>query len=77
MASVCVNGWMGGLTDCWVEDGRPHYVTSYGGEDSVPLEQIDFGRPVQLNAERRVEFVLRANPRPAGEGCLCVGAVRP
>ncbi len=57
---------MGGLRDYWVEDGRLHYVTSYGGEDSVLLEQIDFGRTVQLNAERGVELVQRANPRPSG-----------
>ena len=57
------NGWMGGLTDYWVEDGRLHYVTSYGGEDSVPLAQIDFDRTVGLNAERGVEFVLRPRPR--------------
>ncbi len=57
------NGWMGSLTDYWVEDGRLHYVTSYGGEDSVPLAQIDFDRTVRLNAERGVEFVLRPGPR--------------
>jgi hypothetical protein len=57
------NGWMYGLTDYWVEDDRLHYITSYGGENSVPLEQIDFDKTVQLNAERGVEFVLRAKPR--------------
>ncbi len=57
------NGWMYGLTEYWIEDGRLHYVTTYGGENSVPLEQVDFDRTVQLNAERGVEFVLRPKPR--------------
>jgi len=57
------NGWMGGLADYWVENGRLHYITSYGGENSVPLDQIDFDRTVQLNAERGVEFVLRPKPK--------------
>jgi hypothetical protein len=58
------NGWMYGLTDYWIEDGRLHYFTTYGGENSVPLEQIDFDKTVQLNAERGVEFVLRPKPQP-------------
>lgn len=57
------NGWMYGLTDYWIEDGRLHYLTNYGGENSVPLEQVDFDRTVQLNAERGVDFVLRPKPQ--------------
>jgi len=57
------NGWMYGLTDYWIEDGRLHYLTTYGGENSVPLEEIDFDKTVQLNAERGVEFVLRPKPQ--------------
>ncbi len=57
------NGWMYGLTDYWIEDGRLHYVTTYGGENSVALEQIDFDETVRLNAERGVEFVLRPKPQ--------------
>ncbi len=57
------NGWMYGLTDYWIEDGRLHYLTTYGGKNSVPLEQIDFDKTVQLNAERGIEFVLRPKPQ--------------
>ncbi len=56
------NGSMYGLTDYWLEDGRLHYITSYGGENSVPIEEIDFDKTVQLNSERGVEFVLRPKP---------------
>jgi hypothetical protein len=56
------NGLMYGLTDYWFEDGRLHYITSYGGENSVLLEEIDFDKTVQLNSERGVELVLRSKP---------------
>jgi len=56
------DGSMYGLTDYWLEEGRLHYITSYGGKNSVPLEQIDFDKTVQLNSERSVEFVLRPKP---------------
>ncbi len=56
------NGLMYGLTDYWLEDARLHYITSYGGENSAPLEEIDFDKTVQLNWERGVEFVLRPKP---------------
>jgi hypothetical protein len=52
------DGSMYGLTDYWVKDGELHYRTTYGGENSLPLERIDFLRTVQLNADRDVPFVL-------------------
>jgi len=57
------DGSMYGLTDYWLEDGKLHYFTSYGGENSLPIERIDLDRTVQLNWERGVEFVLRPKPR--------------
>ena len=52
------NGWMYGLTDYWVEGDNLHYVTNYGGKNSVPLDLIDLGTTIRLNSERRVEFSL-------------------
>jgi len=52
-----------GLTEYWLEGHELHYVTSYGGRNSLPVERIDLDRTVKDNAERGVEFVLR--PRPA------------
>ncbi len=57
------DGSMYGLTDYWLENGKLHYFTSYGGENSLPIERIDLDRTVQLNWERGVEFVLRPKPR--------------
>lgn len=55
-------GSMFGLTDYWVEDNRLRYRTSYGGENSVPFEQIDLDKTIELNAERGIEFTLRSKP---------------
>lgn len=57
------DGSMYGLTDYWLEDGRLHYITSYGGENSLAIERVDLDQTVKLNWERGVEFVLR--PRPS------------
>lgn len=56
------DGSMYGLTDYWLEDGKLHYFTNYGGENSVPFDWIDLDKTVQLNSERDVEFVLRPKP---------------
>jgi hypothetical protein len=52
------DGSMYGLTDYWVKDGELHYRTTYGGENFLPFERIDFVKTVQLNADRDVPFVL-------------------
>lgn len=52
------NGSMYGLTDYWAKDGELHYTTTYGGQNSLPFERIDFEKTVQLNADRGVPFVL-------------------
>ena len=54
-----VDGSMYGLTDYWVEGARLHYITNYGGENSVLLERIDFGKTLQMNADRGVKFELQ------------------
>jgi hypothetical protein len=60
------NGWMYGLTDYWVEGDNLHYVTNYGGKNSVPLEVIDLATTIRLNSERGVEFSLhRKRQSPA------------
>jgi hypothetical protein len=52
------DGSMYGLTDYWFRDGQLHYTTTYGGQNSLPFERIDFEKTVQLNADRGVPFVL-------------------
>jgi hypothetical protein len=53
------DGSMYGLTEYWLEAGRIHYITNYGGENSLPLERIDMEKTVELNASQGKQFVLR------------------
>ena len=46
------------LADYWVKDGLFHYRTSYGGENSVPLDRIDFERTAEDNSQRGINFKL-------------------
>jgi len=50
------DGSMYGLRDYWVMDDRLHYVTNYGGQNCIPLSQIDFAKTNQLNADRGLRF---------------------
>ncbi|MFY9527887.1 MAG: hypothetical protein WBC04_13205 [Candidatus Acidiferrales bacterium] len=52
------------VTDYWLESGRLHYVTTYGGENNIPVEQLDLQRTVDDNAQRGVTFTLRPAPAP-------------
>jgi len=58
------DGSMYGLTDYWVDDGELHYTTTYGGQNSVPFDRIDFEKTAQLNAARGVPFVLPSQSMP-------------
>jgi hypothetical protein len=51
---------MYGLVDYGVEGDTLHYVTTYGGENSIAFDRIDLEKTVELNAERGVQFVLKA-----------------
>jgi hypothetical protein len=50
------------LSNYWVADGKLHYKTQYGGENSVPLDQIDIQHTVDVNAKRGVNITLRPAP---------------
>ena len=52
------DGSMYGLTEYWVQDGQLHYRTTYGGENTIPLDRIDMAKTQQLNAERGTPFQL-------------------
>lgn len=56
------DGSMYGLTRYWLDGGRLHYGTDYGGEDNVPIERIDFANTTQLNASRATPFNLEKRP---------------
>jgi hypothetical protein len=50
------------VSDYWLAGGKLHYITSYGGENSVDLNQLDLQRTVNDNATRGIEFTLRPTP---------------
>jgi len=50
------------VTDYWLSDNQLHYVTNYGGENSVSLSQIDVQRTVDANAAQGVNFTLHPAP---------------
>lgn len=53
-----------GVTDYWLTGGELHYVTNYGGENSIPAERLDLQRTVDENAALGVSFVLSNQPIP-------------
>jgi hypothetical protein len=48
-----------GVSDYWIEGGRLHYVTTYGGANAVDLDELDTQRTVDDNAKQGVTFTLR------------------
>lgn len=50
------------VSDYWLAGGKLHYVTSYGGENSVDANQLDLQRTVNENAGNGVTFTLRPAP---------------
>lgn len=47
------------VSDYWLEGGRFHYVTSYGGENAIDISQLDLQRTVDENWRRSITFSLR------------------
>lgn len=63
------------VTNYWLGDSKLHYVTTYGGENAIAVNDLDFQRTVDENAQRGVAFTLKpapgapmqsATPDPAG-----------
>jgi hypothetical protein len=51
----------------WLDAGKFHYITPYGGETSIDMTQLDLQRTVDENAQRGGSFTLRpaaAVPEP-------------
>jgi hypothetical protein len=53
------------VTDYWLGGGRLHYVTTYGGENTVDLSRLDVQKTVNENAALGHSFSLRAGPASA------------
>ena len=50
------------VTDYWLAGGRLHYITSYGGENDIDVNQLDLQKTVDENAKRGINFTLRPTP---------------
>lgn len=50
-------------TDYWIEGGRLFFVMRNGFEDAFDLDEVDWARTTQLNAERGITLTLRDRPR--------------
>jgi len=46
----------------WLDAGKLHYITNYGGETSIDISQLDLQRTVDENAQRGGNFTLRPAP---------------
>jgi hypothetical protein len=61
------------VTDYWLENGKLHYVASYGGENAIDETALDLQKTVNENAAQGLTFTLRPAPEsdaptmPAGE----------
>ena len=61
---VLKDGTTYAVTDYWLMGGRLHYITSYGGENDIDINQLDLQETVDENAQRGINFTLRPTPLP-------------
>jgi hypothetical protein len=52
----------------WLDAGKLHYITNYGGENAVDMSDIDLQRTVDENARRGADFTLRPAPAAPAQG---------
>jgi hypothetical protein len=50
------------VTDYWLAEGRLHYVTSYGGENTMDVSKLDLQKSVDENAKTGNAFSLKSMP---------------
>jgi hypothetical protein len=56
------NGAVYAVTNYWIADGKLHYLTSYGGENTIEMDDLDLQKTVDVNAKRGVDFTLKPSP---------------
>lgn len=61
------NGTSFAVTDYWLAGNKLRYVTSYGGENAILLDDLDLQKTVDANASQGLAFVLRTRPRQSPE----------
>jgi|HubBroStandDraft_1064217.scaffolds.fasta_scaffold01936_8 hypothetical protein len=50
------------VTDYWIADGKLHYRPSYGGENTIEMDDLNLQQTVDANAKSGVNFTLRPQP---------------
>src|SRR5580698_3705215 len=50
------------VTDYWLANGKLHYVTSYGGENTTDVSKLDLQKTVDENAKTGNAFSLKSEP---------------
>jgi hypothetical protein len=65
MLLYLTDGTVYALMNYWVADGKLHYITQYGGENAIDLNQVDVQKTVDVNAKRGVPVTLRPSPQAA------------
>jgi hypothetical protein len=53
------------VTDYWLADGRLTCLRSSGAQQTLDLNEVDWGKTTQLNAERGVTITLRSSRQPS------------
>jgi hypothetical protein len=46
----------------WLDTGKLHYITTYNGEMTADMSEVDLQRTVDDNARNGINFTLRPNP---------------
>ena len=59
------DGTMLAASDYWIADNKLYYLVSYGGENSVEMNEVDLQRTVDQNGKNGVKFWLKPNPSRA------------
>ena len=56
------DGTVYAITDYWIAT-TSSTTSHYGGENFIPLDQLDMQRTVDVNAKRGINITLRPTPR--------------
>lgn len=56
------NGAVYAVTNYWVADNKLHYLTSYGAENTIDMDELDLQKTVDVNSARGVQFTLKPAP---------------
>ena len=59
---VLNDGTVFGVTSYWLQNDRLNYITTYQIQSSIPMDQLDLQKTVDMNWKRGVTFTLTPQP---------------